>query len=83
VLDQNRPPAGVFPSTYVTDQQPGVMTAERLGGGMRLTPARGQHKRAVRVVTTAPALPPTTTRLEPAKADATGAGPAAPAIPEP
>ncbi|HBS5050639.1 TPA: maltose operon protein MalM, partial [Klebsiella pneumoniae] len=38
ILDQNMTPAAFFPSNYFTYQQPGVMTADRLGGVMRLTP---------------------------------------------
>lgn len=52
ILDQNMTPAAFFPSNYFTYQQPGVMTADRTGGVMRLTPALGQQKLYVLVFTT-------------------------------
>ena len=39
VLDQNMSPAAYFPSSFFTYQEPGVMSADRLEGVMRLTPA--------------------------------------------
>ena len=83
ILDQNMTPAAFFPSNYFTYQQPGVMTADRLGGVMRLTPALGQQKLYVLVFTTEKDLQQTTTLLDPAKAYAKGAGNAAPDIPDP
>ena len=59
------------------------MTADRLGGVMRLTPALGQQKLYVLVFTTEKDLQQTTTLLDPAKAYAKGAGNAAPDIPDP
>lgn len=41
ILDQNMTPSAFFPSSYFTYQQPGVMTADRLEGVMRLTPGAG------------------------------------------
>ncbi|SQC48962.1 maltose regulon periplasmic protein [Klebsiella pneumoniae] len=49
------------------------MTADRLGGVMRLTPALGQQKLYVLVFTTEKDLQQTTTLLDPAKAYAKGA----------
>ena len=83
ILDQNMTPAAFFPSNYFTYQQPGVMTADRLGGVMRLTPALGQQKLYVLVFTTEKDLQQTTTLLDPAKAYAKGVGNAVPDIPDP
>lgn len=83
ILDQNMTPAAFFPSNYFTYQQPGVMTADRLGGVMRLTPALGQQKLYVLVFTTEKDLQQTTTLLDPAKAYAKGTGNAVPDIPDP
>ncbi|VEB51434.1 maltose operon periplasmic protein [Salmonella enterica subsp. enterica] len=44
-------PSAFFPSSYFTYQQPGVMSADRLEGVMRLTPALGQQKLYVLVFT--------------------------------
>lgn len=44
ILDQNMTPSAFFPSNYFTYQEPGVMSADRLEGVMRLTPALGQQK---------------------------------------
>ncbi len=52
ILDQNMTPSAFFPSSYFTYQQPGVMSADRLEGVMRLTPALGQQKLYVLVFTT-------------------------------
>jgi maltose operon periplasmic protein len=41
-------PSAFFPSSYFTYQEPGVMSADRLEGVMRLTPALGQQKLYVR-----------------------------------
>lgn len=43
ILDQNMTPSAFFPSSYFTYQEPGVMSADRLEGVMRLTPALGQQ----------------------------------------
>ena len=83
ILDQNMTPSAFFPSSYYTYQQPGVMTADRLEGVMRLTPALGQQKLYVLVFTTEKDLQQTTTLLDPAKAYAKGAGNAVPDIPDP
>lgn len=83
ILDQNMTPSAFFPSSYFTYQQPGVMTADRLEGVMRLTPALGQQKLYVLVFTTEKDLQQTTTLLDPAKAYAKGAGNAVPDIPDP
>lgn len=41
ILDQNMTPSAFFPSSYFTYQEPGVMSADRLEGVMRLTPRWG------------------------------------------
>lgn len=83
ILDQNMTPSAFFPSEYFTYQEPGVMSADRPEGVMRLTPALGQQKIYVLVFTTEKDLQQTTTLLDPAKAYAKGVGNAAPDIPDP
>lgn len=83
ILDQNMTPSAYFPSSYFTYQEPGVMSADRLEGVMRLTPALGQQKLYVLVFTTEKDLQQTTTLLDPAKAYAKGVGNAIPDIPDP
>lgn len=83
ILDQNMTPSAFFPSSYFTYQAPGVMSADRLEGIMRLTPALGQQKLYVLVFTTDKDLQQTTTLLDPAKAYAKGTGNAVPDIPDP
>ena len=83
ILDQNMTPSAFFPSSYFTYQEPGVMSADRLEGVMRLTPALGQQKLYVLVFTTDKDLQQTTTLLDPAKAYAKGVGNAVPVIPAP
>ena len=83
ILDQNMTPSAFFPSEYFSYQEPGVMSADRLEGVMRLTPALGQQKIYVLVFTTEKDLQQTTTLLDPAKAYAKGVGNAVPAIPDP
>ncbi|HDG1719927.1 TPA: maltose operon protein MalM [Kluyvera ascorbata] len=83
ILDQNMTPSAYFPSSYFTYQAPGVMSADRLEGVMRLTPALGQQKLYVLVFTTEKDLQQTTTLLDPAKAYAKGTGNAVPDIPDP
>ena len=83
ILDQNMTPSAYFPSSYFTYQAPGVMSADRLEGEMRLTPALGQQKLSVLVFTTEKDLQQTTTLLDPAKAYAKGIGNAVPDIPDP
>jgi len=83
ILDQNMTPSAYFPSSYFTYQAPGVMSADRLEGEMRLTPALGQQKLYVLVFTTDKDLQQTTTLLDPAKAYAKGTGNAIPDIPDP
>ena len=83
ILDQNMTPSAYFPSSYFTYQAPGVMSADRLEGVMRLTPALGPQKLYVLVFTTEKDLQQTTTLLDPAKAYAKGAGNAVPDIPDP
>ena len=82
ILDQNLTPSAFFPSSYFTYQAPGVMSADRLEGVMRLTPALGQQKLYVLVFTTNNDLQQTTTLLDPAKAYAKGVGNAVPDIPD-
>lgn len=83
ILDQNLTPSAFFPSSYFTYQAPGVMSADRLEGVMRLTPALGQQKLYVLVFTTNNDLQQTTTLLDPVKAYAKGVGNAVPDIPDP
>ena len=83
ILDQNMTPSAFFPGEYFTYQEPGVMSADRLEGVMRLTPALGQQKLYVLVFTTEKDLQQTTTLLDPAKAYAKGVGNAVPDIPDP
>ncbi|MCZ4060154.1 maltose operon protein MalM [Pantoea sp. LMR881] len=83
VLDENMRPAAWFPSRYFTYQQPGVMSADRLEGVIKLTPALGQQKIYLLVFTTEQDLTQTTTMLDPAKAYAKGTGNAVPDIPDP
>ena len=83
ILDQNMTPSAFFPSSYFTYQEPGVMSADRVEGVMRLTPALGQQKLYVLVFTTDKDLQQTTTLLDPAKAYAKGVGNAVPDIPDP
>lgn len=83
ILDQNMTPSAFFPSSYFTYQEPGVMSADRLEGVMRLTPALGQQKIYVLVFTTPQDLQQTTTLIDPAKAYAKGTGNAVPDIPDP
>ncbi|MGP3593626.1 maltose operon protein MalM [Vagococcus sp. WN89Y] len=83
ILDENMTPSAFFPSEYFTYQEPGVLSADRLEGVMRLTPALGQQKLYVLVFTTDKDLQNTTTLLDPAKAYAKGVGNAVPSIPDP
>ena len=83
VLDQNLTPAAWFPSSYFTYQEPGVMSADRLEGVIKLTPALGQQKIYLLVFTTPKDLQQTTTMVNPAKAYAKGVGNAVPDIPDP
>ncbi|GHD97075.1 maltose operon protein MalM [Pseudocitrobacter faecalis] len=83
ILDQNMTPSAFFPSSYFTYQEPGVMSADRLEGVMRLTPALGQQKLYVLVFTTEKDLQQTTKLLDPAKSYAKGVGNAIPDIPDP
>ena len=83
ILDQNLTPSAYFPSEYFTYQEPGVMSADRLEGVMRLTPALGQQKIYVLVFTTDNDLQKSTKLINPAKAYAKGTGNAVPDIPDP
>ncbi|WP_313081763.1 maltose operon protein MalM [Atlantibacter sp.] len=83
VLDQNLSPAAYFPATYFAYQEPGVISADRLEGTIKLTPALGQQKLYLLVFTTPKDLQQTTTMINPAKAYAKGVGNAVPDIPDP
>lgn len=83
VLDQNMTPAAYFPASFFAYQAPGVMSADRLEGVLKLTPALGQQKLYLLVFTTAKDTQQTTTLLDPAKAYAKGTGNAVPDIPDP
>jgi maltose operon protein len=80
ILDQNMTPSAFFPSEYFSYQEPGVMSADRLEGVMRLTPALGQQKIYVLVFTTEKDLQQTTKLIDPAKAYAKGTGNSVPDI---
>jgi Maltose operon periplasmic protein precursor (MalM). len=60
VLDENLQPAAWFPSRFFSYQQPGVMSADRLEGVMKLTPVPGQQKIYLLVFTTDQDLTQTT-----------------------
>ena len=83
ILDQNMTPSAFFPSDYFSYQEPGVMSADRPEGVMRLTPALGQQKIYVLVFTTEKDLQQTTKLVDPAKAYAKGTGNSVPDIPDP
>ena len=83
VLDQNLTPAAYFPSSFFAYEEPGVMSANRLEGVIKLTPALGQQKLYLLVFTTHKDLQQTTTMVDPAKAYAKGNGNAVPDIPDP
>lgn len=74
ILDQNMTPSAFFESDYFSYQEPGVMSADRLQGVMRLTPALGQQKIYVLVFTTEKDLQQTTKLVDPAKAYMKGTG---------
>lgn len=83
VLDQNMTPSAFFPSRYFGYQAPGVMSADRLEGTLKLTPALGQQQLYLLVFTTERDLQQTTVQTDPAKAYAKGTGNAVPDIPDP
>ncbi|MBH1931167.1 maltose operon protein MalM [Serratia rubidaea] len=83
VLDEQRRPAAYYPSSYFPYQPPGVMSADRLEGTMKLTPALGQKQIYLLVYTTRQDLSKTTQLTNPAKAYARGVGNAVPDIPDP
>ncbi len=83
VLDEHLRPAAYYPSGYFAYQPPGVMSADRLEGTLKLTPALGQKQIYLLVYTTQQDLAKTTTLTNPAKAYAQGVGNAVPDIPDP
>lgn len=83
VLDEHLRPAAYYPSSYFAYQPPGVMSADRLEGTLKLTPALGQKQIYLLVYTTQQDLAKTTTLTNPAKAYAQGVGNAVPDIPDP
>ncbi|TQI82543.1 maltose operon protein [Serratia fonticola] len=83
VLDEHLRPAAYYPSSYFAYQPPGVMSADRLEGTLKLTPALGQKQIYLLVYTTQQDLTKTTTLTNPAKAYAQGVGNAVPDIPDP
>lgn len=83
VLDEHMRPAAYYPSSYFAYQPPGVMSADRLEGTLKLTPALGQKQIYLLVYTTQQDLAKTTTLTNPAKAYAQGVGNAVPDIPDP
>ncbi|MCS3406854.1 maltose operon protein MalM [Serratia sp. AKBS12] len=83
VLDEHQRPAAYYPSSYFVYQPPGVMSADRLEGTLKLTPALGQKQIYLLVYTTRQDLTKTTQLTNPAKAYARGVGNAVPDIPDP
>lgn len=83
VLDEHLRPAAYYPSSYFAYQPPGVMSADRLEGTLKLTPALGQKQIYILVYTTQQDLAKTTKMTNPAKAYAQGVGNAVPDIPDP
>ncbi|WP_431224751.1 maltose operon protein MalM [Serratia sp. L9] len=83
VLDEHLRPAAYYPSSYFAYQPPGVMSADRLEGTLKLTPALGQKQIYMLVYTTEQDLAKTTMLTNPAKAYAQGVGNAVPDIPDP
>lgn len=83
VLDEQQRPAAYYPSGYFVYQPPGVMSADRLEGTLKLTPALGQKQIYLLVYTTQQDLASTTRLTNPAKAYAQGVGNAVPNIPDP
>lgn len=83
VFDQAMRPAAYFPGRHFTYREPGVMSADRLEGTLRLTPALGQQKLYLLAFTTESDLRQTTKMTDPAKAYAKGTGNAVPDIPDP
>ncbi|OTA19452.1 maltose operon protein MalM [Xenorhabdus beddingii] len=83
VLDEQLQPAAFYPSHYFRYQQPGIMSADRLQGVLKLTPALGQQQIYLLVYTTLADLKSSTQMVDPAKAYAQGVGNAVPTIPDP
>ncbi|MDX7987120.1 maltose operon protein MalM [Xenorhabdus sp. 12] len=83
VLDEQLRPAAFYPSRYFGYQKPGIMSADRLEGVLKLTPALGQQKIYLLVYTTRADLNASTQMVDPAKAYAQGVGNAVPNIPDP
>lgn len=83
ILDEHMRPAAYYPSSYFAYQPPGVMSADRLEGTLKLTPALGQKQIYMLVYTTRLDLAKTTKMSNPAKAYAQGVGNAVPDIPDP
>ncbi|MBD2816080.1 maltose operon protein MalM [Xenorhabdus sp. Flor] len=83
VLDEQFRPAAFYPSHYFTYQQPSIMSADRLEGTLKLTPALGQQQIYMLIYTTHADLQTSTEMVDPAKAYAQGVGNAVPNIPNP
>ncbi len=83
VLDEQFRPAAFYPSHYFTYQQPSIMSADRLEGTLKLTPALGQQQIYMLIYTTHTDLQTSTEMVDPAKAYAQGVGNAVPNIPNP
>ncbi|CCW31466.1 Maltose operon periplasmic protein [Xenorhabdus nematophila F1] len=83
ILDEQMRPAAFYPSHYFRYQQPGIMSADRLEGTLKLTPALGQQRIYLLIYTTLADLKAVTQMTDPAKAYAQGVGNAVPNIPDP
>ncbi|MDC9593582.1 maltose operon protein MalM [Xenorhabdus sp. IM139775] len=83
VFDEQLRPAAFYPSHYFRYQQPGIMSADRLEGVLKLTPALGQQRIYLLIYTTRSDLQTSTQMVDPAKAYAKGIGNSVPDIPDP
>ncbi len=83
VLDEQLHPAAFFPSSYFPYQKPGIASANRLEGTLKLTPVLGQKQIYLLVYTTRQDLTGRTKMANPAKLYAEGASNAIPDIPDP
>ncbi|WP_213992653.1 maltose operon protein MalM [Sodalis sp. dw_96] len=83
VLDEQMHPAAFFPSSYFPYQKPGIASANRLEGTMKLTPVLGQKQIYLLIYTTRRDLAGRTKMINPAKLYAEGVGNVIPDVPDP
>jgi len=83
VLDEQMHPAAFFPSSYFPYQKPGIASANRLEGTLKLTPVLGQKQIYLLIYTTRQDLAGRTKMINPAKLYAEGASNAIPDVPDP